>query len=55
VMVVPEGRERLKHYMQHSPTRDPMFNGTHKAPGVKHAMEVSEMPTRARTIYQYDA
>jgi hypothetical protein len=33
VMVVPEGRERLKKNVQYSPSRDPMFNGQDKAAG----------------------
>jgi hypothetical protein len=44
VMVVPEGRERLKQNMQYSPSRDPMFNGQDKAAGVKHDMDLSEVP-----------
>jgi hypothetical protein len=55
VMVVLEGRERLKQNMQCSPSRDPMFNGQDKAAGVKHAMELSEVPAPARSSYQYDA
>jgi hypothetical protein len=55
LMVVPEGRERLKQNMQYSPSRDPMFNGQDKAAGVKHAMELSEVPAPATNIYQYDA
>jgi hypothetical protein len=54
-MVVPEGRERLKQNMQYSPSRDPVFNGQDKAAGVKHPMELSEVPTPATNIYQYDA
>jgi hypothetical protein len=32
-----------------------MFNGQDKAAGVKHAMELSEVPAPATNIYQYDA
>jgi hypothetical protein len=31
-----------------------MFNGQDKAAGVKHAMELSEVPAPARSFYQYD-
>jgi anti-sigma factor RsiW len=55
VMVVPEGRERLKRNMQYSPSRDPMFNGQDKAAGIKYSMEMSEVPAPARSSCQYDA
>jgi hypothetical protein len=55
LMVVPEARERLKQNMQYSPNRDPMFNGQDKAAGVKHAMELSEVPAPTTNICQYDA
>jgi hypothetical protein len=55
LVVVPKGRERLKQNMQYSPSRDPMFNGQDKAAGVKHALELSEVPALATNIYQYDA
>jgi hypothetical protein len=55
VMIVHEGRERLKQNMQYSSSRDPMLNGHDKAAGVKHAMELSEVPAPATNIYQYDA
>jgi hypothetical protein len=32
-----------------------MFNGQDIAAGVKHAMELSEVPVQATNIYQYDA
>jgi formylmethanofuran dehydrogenase subunit E-like metal-binding protein len=50
LMVVCEGQERLQQNMQHSPSWDPMFNGQDKAAGVKHAMELSEVPARARSF-----
>jgi hypothetical protein len=53
-MVVHEGRKRLKQNMQYSPSRDPMFNGQDKAAGVKHAMELSEVPSPTTNINQYD-
>ena len=49
-MVVHEGRKRLKQNMQYSPSWDPMFNGQDKAAGVKHAMELSEVPAQARSL-----
>jgi hypothetical protein len=55
VMIVPEGRERLKHNMQYSPNRDFMFNGQDKVAGVKYAMELSEMPVPTTNIFQHDA
>jgi hypothetical protein len=55
VMVVPEGRERLKHNIQYSPSRGPVFNGQDKTAGVKHAMDMSEVPAPTRSFYQYDA
>jgi hypothetical protein len=55
VMVVPEGRERLKQNMQYLPSRGPIFNGQDKTAGVKHAMEMFEASAPAKTMYQYDA
>jgi type I site-specific restriction endonuclease len=55
VMVVSEVRERLKHILQNSPSRDRMFNGQDKAAGVKHAMELSEVPAPPKSFCQYDA
>jgi hypothetical protein len=55
VVVVPEGRERLKQNIQYSPSRDPMFNGQDQTAGVKHAMELSEVLAPATNMYQYDA
>jgi hypothetical protein len=53
-MVVLEGRERLKHKMQYSPSRDPMFNGQDKAAGVKMPW-IFRGAAPARSFYQYDA
>jgi hypothetical protein len=54
VIIVPEGRESLKQNTQYSPIRNPMFNGQDKATGVKHAMELSEVPSLTN-IFQHDA
>eukprot|EP00873_Tetraselmis_striata_P016664 jgi/Tetstr1/436928/TSEL_025701.t1 len=53
-LVMPDGRANLKKFHQYSPSKDPMFNGMHKAAGVKNAMELSEVPPPAKTPYQYD-
>jgi hypothetical protein len=50
VMVVPRGRERLKQNIQYSPSRDLMFNGQNKAAGVKHAMDMCEVPAPATSF-----
>jgi hypothetical protein len=48
-------RLHVKHNMQYLPSQDPMLNGHDKEEGVKHAMELSEVPAPARSFYQYDA
>eukprot|EP00873_Tetraselmis_striata_P009490 jgi/Tetstr1/429754/TSEL_001931.t1 len=53
-LVMPHGRANLNKFHQYSPNKDPMFNGMHKAAGVKNAMELSEVPPPAKTPYQYD-
>eukprot|EP00873_Tetraselmis_striata_P019464 jgi/Tetstr1/439728/TSEL_028147.t1 len=55
MLVVPGGRKRLAANGNYSPSRDPMFNGQGKAPGVKYSMDLSEVPPPPRGVYDYDA
>eukprot|EP00873_Tetraselmis_striata_P012592 jgi/Tetstr1/432856/TSEL_022205.t1 len=55
MLVVPGGRERLAAKGNYSPSRDPMFNGQDKAPGIKYVMDLPEVPPPPRGVYDYDA